>query len=80
MAGLELPCGGGGGGTGSSRLGVEVLVDGGLGDADAPGADSVRFLLGWSRSGLSAPSQCNCSWFGVSVRSWSSSSSLSSRS
>ena len=68
------------GGGGGGWLELRVLVDAGLGDTGGAGPTGVGFLLGWSGSGLGAPSWCSCSWSGVSSRSWSSGSSLSSRS
>ena len=54
--GLGFPGGGGGGGAGGGRLGLGVLVDGGLGDARGTGPAGAGFCLGCSGSGLGATS------------------------
>ena len=46
MAGLEFPGRGGGGGPGGGRLGLEVLVYGGLGDAGGASPAGAGFCLG----------------------------------
>ena len=54
--GLGYSGGGGGGGGDGGRLGLRVLVAGGLGNAGGAGPAGAGFCLGCSGSGLGAPS------------------------